>query len=122
MSDAVSDLIVKGTLVLLVVFSVITWAVVAVKGLASWRARQQDARFNHDLGPAPGLPSADTLRKHAGPTARVALAGVTSWADAGAGASDASIEVPRDLLERSLRRQIQKERHATESGLAVLAS
>jgi biopolymer transport protein ExbB len=122
MSDAVSDLIVKGTLVLLVVFSIVTWAVVVVKGLSNGRARRQDARLLRDLGAAPGLPSTDTLRKHDGPTARVAQAGVTAWADAGADAVSRSIEVPRDLLERSLRRQIQKERHATESGLAVLAS
>lgn len=122
MSDSVSELIVKGTLVLLVVFSIVTWALVAVKGLSSGRARRQDARLIRDLGDAPGLPSTETLRKHDGPTTRVAQAGLATWADAGAGASAESIEVPRDLLERSLRRQIQRERHATESGLAVLAS
>ena len=122
MSDAVSDFIVKGTLVLLVVSSIVTWAVVAVKGLSIGRARRQDARLIRDLGDAPGLPSADTLRKHDGPTTRVAQVGVNAWADARAGASSGSIEVPRDLLERALRRQIQRERHATESGLAVLAS
>ena len=122
MSDAVSHFIVKGTLILLVAFSVITWAVVVVKGLSVSRARRQDARLLRGLGDGGGLPSAETLRKHVGPTARVALAGVNAWADAESGASSEEIEVPRDLLERSLRRQIQKERRATESGLAVLAS
>jgi biopolymer transport protein ExbB len=122
MSDVVSQFIVKGTLILLVAFSVITWAVVAVKGLSSFRARRQDARLFRGLGDESGLPSSETLRKHVGPTARVALAGVNAWADASDGTSHEGIEVPRDLLERSLRRQIQKERRATESGLAVLAS
>jgi biopolymer transport protein ExbB len=122
MSDAVSHFIVKGTLILLVAFSVITWAVVAVKGLSSFRARRQDARLLRGLGEGGALPSTETLRKHEGPTARVALAGIHAWDDAEGSASGREIEVPRDLLERSLRRQIQKERRATESGLAVLAS
>jgi biopolymer transport protein ExbB len=122
MSDAVSQFIVKGTLILLVAFSVITWAVVVVKGLSSLRARRQDARLIRGLGDARGLPSVDTLSKHDGPTARVAQAGVAAWAEASDSATGEAIEVPRDLLERSLRRQIQKERRATESGLAVLAS
>jgi biopolymer transport protein ExbB len=74
------------------------------------------------LGESSGLPSLDTLRRHAGPTARAAQVGVAAWTDAADGVSGDRIEVPRDLLERSLRRQIQKERRTTESGLAVLAS
>jgi biopolymer transport protein ExbB len=122
MSDAVSHFIVKGTLILLVAFSIITWAVVVVKGLSVWRARRQDARLLRGLGESANLPSADTLRKHVGPTARVAQVGIAAWTDASDAVNGDGIEVPRDLLERSLRRQIQKERRTTESGLAVLAS
>ena len=120
MSDRLSDLIVQGTLVLLVLFSVATWAVVIVKGLQSSRARRQDARLHRALGDATGLPNPEALKKHDGPTARVALAGIQAWESAGGSSSDASVS--REILELGLKRQIQKERRTTENGLAVLAS
>jgi biopolymer transport protein ExbB len=122
MSDKLSDLIVQGTLALLILFSIVTWATVAIKGLQSARARREDARLRRALEKSSGLPSLDLLRQHAGPTARVALAGVSSWESSGAHATVENVGVPRDILELSLRRQIQKERHTTESGLAILAS
>jgi biopolymer transport protein ExbB len=120
MSDRLSDLIVQGTLVLLVLFSVTTWAVVIVKGLQSGRSRRQDEKLHRALGDATGLPSPDALRKHDGPTARVALAGIQAWESAGGGSNDAAVS--REVLELGLKRQIQKERRATENGLAILAS
>ena len=122
MSDRLNDIIVQGALAVLILFSVATWALLAVKWLEGFRARRQDARFRDALGKSTGLPSTELLNKHSGPTARVALAGVTSWEANGVGASAAHISVPREILELSLRRQIQKERHTTENGLAVLAS
>jgi biopolymer transport protein ExbB len=123
MTDSISDLVVQGTLVLLVLFSVVTWAVVVVKGLQSSRARKQDRELQRALAPAAGgLPSLHAIEQHEGPTARVALAGVRAWENAGSAASSHQVAVPREILELGLRRQIQKERHTTESGLAVLAS
>jgi biopolymer transport protein ExbB len=120
MSDRVSDFIVQGTLVLLVLFSVVTWAVVIVKGLQNARVRRQDARLKRALGDATGLPSPEALKDHDGPTARVALAGIQAWESAGGGSHEA--EVSREILELGLKRQIQRERRTTENGLAVLAS
>lgn len=123
MSDKLSNLIVQGTLSLLVLFSVVTWAVVVVKGLQAARTRKQDQKVREALaGGGTGLPSLEILEKQDGPLARVALAGVRVWDDVGAIASGANVAVPREILELSLRRQIQKERHTTESGLAILAS
>jgi biopolymer transport protein ExbB len=121
MSDALSNLIIKGTLTLLVAFSIATWTVVVVKALQNWRARRQDAAVAPLLGSG-RLPDTEALRKHAGPTARVAIAGLSVWDAALPWASSRHVEVPRDLLERSLRQQIQRERRSTESGLAILAS
>jgi len=121
LSDRISDLIVQGTLGLLVLFSVVTWAVVIVKGLQSRRARLQDSKVQQALGNNGGLPSLEDIVKLEGPTARVAIAGVRAWESAGAGVGS-PVAVPREILELGLRRQIQKERHTTESGLAVLAS
>lgn len=120
MSDRLSDLIVQGTLVLLVLFSVVTWAVVIVKGLQSARARRQDARLQRALGQGSGLPTPEALRDHDGPTARVALAGIQAWESAGGASADTHLA--REILELGLKRQIQKERQTTENGLAILAS
>lgn len=121
MSDRLSDLIVQATLVLLVLFSVATWAVVLVKGLQSRRSRRKDAQFASTVGPARELPELEALRAQDGPAARVALAGALAWENAGSQAAE-HLQVSREILELALRRQIQKERRATESGLAVLAS
>jgi biopolymer transport protein ExbB len=122
MSDRVSALIVQGALGLLVLFSVITWTLVVVKGLQALRTRRQEARLWGALGDWKGLPSLDVLRKEEGPTSRVAFAGVTAWNSARPASPGERVDTARNILELGLRRQIQKERHTTESGLAVLAS
>jgi biopolymer transport protein ExbB len=123
MSDKLSNFVVQGTLALLVLFSVVTWAVVVVKALQSVRARRQDRELERALATSSGgLPSRESVEKHGGPTARVALAGVRAWENAGNGASASNVSVPREILELGLKRQIQKERHTSESGLAILAS
>jgi biopolymer transport protein ExbB len=123
MSDAISEFIVKGTLTLLVVASVVTWALVVAKALQGFRARRSDSRFLGVVEPLRALPAAEGLVQHRGPAARVASAAVAAWEHAKSEASDPfGFEVARDLLERGLRRQIQRERRASESGLAVLAS
>jgi len=121
MSDRLSDFIVQGTLGLLILFSVVTWALVVAKGLQIARARRQDSKLASALGEWRGLPSQDALSKHEGPTARVALAGVTAWESARPDGAH-GVEVAKDILELSFKRQIQKERRTTEAGLAVLAS
>jgi biopolymer transport protein ExbB len=121
MSDAISEVIVKGTLGLLIAFSVATWTLIAIKAIQVWRVQRQDAGFRGIFSEASALPGADSLTKYAGPTARLAQAGVSTW-ECVQTSEGADLEIPRELLERSLRRQIQRERRATESGLAILAS
>lgn len=122
MSDRVNDIIVQGALGVLILFSVVTWAIVAIKWLEGVRARRQDARLRKVLGSSNALPSAELLQKHVGPIARVAQVAVTTWEANGIDARPDQLSVPREILELNLRRQIQKERHTTEKGLAVLAS
>jgi biopolymer transport protein ExbB len=124
MSDRFSNLVVQGTLALLILFSVVTWTVVVVKALQGARARKQDRNLEGSLGSwASGLPALESIEKHVGPTARVALAGVRAWENTGGAAVTAgNVSVPREILELDLRRQIQRERHTAESGLAILAS
>lgn len=122
MSDRLNDIIVQGALGILILFSVVTWAIVAIKWLEGVRARRRDARFRKALGDSHELPSAELLEKHVGPSARVAQVAVATWEANGVDAPADQVSVPREILELHLRRQIQKERHTTEKGLAVLAS
>lgn len=122
MSDAISELIVKGTLVLLIAFSVVTWAIVLTKGLQAARVRGQERRVSRVLGELRHLPDEGALDKHDGPTARVAVAGISAWQGLATTAAADGVELSRDILERTLRQQILRERRSTEAGLAVLAS
>jgi biopolymer transport protein ExbB len=124
MSDAVTLYIVKGTFVLLVAASALTWAIVIVKALQNWRLKRQTSEFYRSFEKTTGLPSADELVKYAGPVARVAQAGLDSWQTSGKDSDGAQVELPirRDLLERRLIQQLQREKKGVEIGLPVLAS
>jgi biopolymer transport protein ExbB len=124
MSDAATYWIVKGTLGLLVFFSALTWTVVAAKGAQQWRLSRQLRSFLEAFGNLKRLPSAEALGTQSGPAARVALAGLDAWEETedAVGSGDESLEARRDVLERGIRRQIQRERRAVESGLAILGS
>ena len=124
MSDSVTLLIVKGTLVILVVSSALTWTLVIVKAIQQWRLARQDQQFAKAFGGSVGLPSLVDLSKHVGPVARLAVAGARAWQESD-GASERALvdlEVRRDLLERKLRQQLLRERRVVENGLPVLAS
>lgn len=118
MSESVLQLAVEGTLVLLIISSVLTWALVLAKGLQSFRARLADSRFLRVAQKETGIPAPAELAQALGPRARLAQAAVSTWRDVRSQASD----VARDVLELRLKQQIQRERRRTERGLAVLAS
>jgi biopolymer transport protein ExbB len=123
MSDSLTYLVVKGTLALLALASALTWAVIIVKSIQQFSLAAQNRAFANAFQKTTGLPSAEDIRKYAGPVARVALAGVESWDDVPEASNDESgAEARRDLLERSLRQQVQRERRTFEVGLPVLAS
>jgi biopolymer transport protein ExbB len=120
MSDKLLSLIVEGTLGSLALFSIVTWALVLIKAIQHARLRRQNAVFLRDAKDLVGLPSAADLKRQESPFGRVALAGVTAWDETEQG--HAEVELRRDVLERTLHKQVQKERRAAEAGLAVLAS
>jgi biopolymer transport protein ExbB len=136
MSDQLTLFLVNATFVVLVAASALTWAIVIVKLLQVRRLTRQGERFESALGNVAGLPTSDELKKHEGPTARLALAGAEVWEH---GASDdnvelveargsareqnsVALEVRRDLLERGLKQQLGRERRNVEAGLPLLAS
>ncbi len=125
MSDKVSQLLVNATFVLLVAASALTWAIVIVKALQQRRLTRQSQRFVAAFERTQGLPSASELGKHPGPVARIACAGAEAWQEGAhheLGEEPVALEVQRDLLERGLRQQLQRERRNVENGLSLLAS
>lgn len=120
MSDQLLTLIVQGTLGSLALFSVVTWAIILLKAIQHARLSRQNAKFLASSRKRAGLPSVAELKQQGSPYGRVALAGVSSWDETEPGYGE--VEVRRDVLERTLHKQMQKERRAAEAGLAVLAS
>jgi biopolymer transport protein ExbB len=131
MSDAVLEWVVKGTLYLLGLASVATWAVVAIKGSQFWRAGRRDRAFAASVAARKGaaaLPSVGELSKYEGPVARLTEAGLRALeeaADIGAdrlGDPRAAASERREYLERALQEQVHRERRVSEAGLVILAT
>lgn len=114
---------VEGTLWTLLAFSVISWALVLVKGVQHGRIASQNRRYKKAFWGASDLLRASELKNFKGPAARLAEAGFSALREADNGPHDLEHSGDRqDLLERHLRQQLQKERRFLESGLAILAS
>lgn len=124
MNDFYLNLIVQGTLYALLLFSVVTWVLIFGKGGQNWRLGSQDKRFAKKFWSASSLDAAAQLERDAGPKSRIAAVGLDALF-----VNDTTADVDlehswdrKELLERHLRQQIQKEYASRESGLAVLAS
>jgi biopolymer transport protein ExbB len=124
MNEFYLTLIVQGALYALVVFSIATWVLISVKGIQHWRVGRQDRLFERQFWSASSLDAAALLARDAGPKARLASVGFDAlYVTDSAREHDLEHSWDRkELLERHLRQQIQKEHAALESGLAVLAS
>ncbi|MCF5732985.1 MotA/TolQ/ExbB proton channel family protein [Pseudomonas syringae] len=122
MNTAYSVLITQSSMALLVIFSLVTWALLLGKTFQHWRLTRQNRRYATQFWAARDLKSALHLPNSEGSLARLT--------DAGAQALAAPHDSPdlghswnrQDLLERSLRQQIHKERRRLESGMILLAS
>ena len=124
MNDFYLNLIVQGALYGLLVFSVLTWILIAGKGLQNWRLGSQDKHFAKQFWSAANLDVAAQLARDAGPKSRIAAVGFDALY-----VTDTTADIDlehswdrKELLERHLRQQIQKEYASREAGLAVLAS
>jgi biopolymer transport protein ExbB len=124
MNDVYLKLIVQGALYALVLFSIVTWVLIVAKAVQHWRLARQDRAFARQFWSASSLDVAATLERDAGPKSRLASVGFDALyvTDATAGADLEHSWDRKELLERHLRQQIQKEYASLESGLAVLAS
>ena len=117
-----NDAIVQATLYALMLFSIATWTVVLVKCYQHIRAGFSNREYMRKFWAAPTLAAATRVQGHVGPAARIAEAGREVLREPALGQDLAHSGERKDLLERCLRQQLQKERRALESGLALLAS
>lgn len=119
-----NSLVVDGVLYALIAFSITTWTLLLVKGFQHWRASSQSRRYKKSFWSAPNIIVAAGIHDIDGPAARVAQAGFNTLREVDNHASSDLEHTGerQDLLERSLRQQILKERRSLDSGLAILAS
>ncbi|MEQ1530809.1 MAG: MotA/TolQ/ExbB proton channel family protein [Methylococcales bacterium] len=119
--------IIDGTLYTLLVFSIITWAIIFYKTWEFTRNNYFNGQFTDKFWQALDLTSAKslTLSDGQGPLARIAERGF-SWLDEVQRTGTKTIKFysssPEELLEQALRLQVQKEQQRVESGLTFLAS
>lgn len=117
--------IVAGTLWLLIIFSIMSWTLIVVRGWAQWRLSRENQQFSRAFWNARGLGEAEqSAAGGAGTLARLADAGFKSLRNMRLGGEQDLQHSgdQQDIMERSLRSQAQKELHRLESGLMVLAS
>ncbi len=123
--DLTSAFIVDSTLNVLIAFSVVTWALILIKGIQHLRISLHNRSYSKKFWGASDFQTAAELKETKGPAARVAEAGFTTLREADGGTTTHDLEHTGDrqeLLDRRLRQQMQKERGALESGLAILAT
>lgn len=124
MSSFAASPIVNATLWILVGFSVLAWSIIFFKAWEQWRVQQANRAYSRAFWNAPSLGAAAELAGLDGPLARTGQIGFGVLRDT---QSDVSANLQssgdkQDILERSLRQQIQLERHRIEQGLTILAS
>lgn len=120
------ELIIDGTLYTLLIFSVITWTLIFFKLWQFVYNRHCNERFESAFWRLPDLKQAQALPPEVskGSQARLAYQGL-AWLDEhqrSAGTVLKHCGDSTELLEQTLRVQLQQEQHAMESGLTLLAS
>lgn len=116
--------IVQLTLGLLVTFSVLTWSVIFLKTWEQWRLNRANRSYNASFWRAADLESAADLSRDGSALARVAESGFDLLRDMQSG-NNPRLHLSgnlQEVMERSLRQQIHKERKNLEQGLSLLAS
>jgi biopolymer transport protein ExbB len=119
-----TSLAVTAVLWALLVFSLASWSVILAKGWGQWRTSRINRDFATRFWHAPDLGTGSReAESHNAPLARLCQAGAKQLHELKQGVSDlAHRGEVGDILERTLRQQVQKEQTAMESGLTLLAS
>lgn len=126
MNASLSSMIVPAVLWALILFSVLSWALLLIKSAQYVRQKSQNKQFTKAFWSAPDLlTAAEHSAQYPGALARIANSGFEAMAvdESPRTTQQLAHTINRsDRLERNLRQQIQKERRALESGQAILAS
>ena len=119
-----SSPIINTTLGLLVLFSIITWSIIAIKLWQYWRDSKDNRAFGESFWAAGEWQQAARISgEMPGNQAYLAQAGFAELRDAQKQGSDMKhLGSPQDGLERSLRQAVQNLQRKLEGGLAMLAS
>ncbi|MEQ1622437.1 MAG: MotA/TolQ/ExbB proton channel family protein [Methylococcales bacterium] len=123
--EVASGAIVDATLWVLIGFSVVTWALIFIKGIQHVRLGHHNRVYSKKFWAAKDFQAASALQDNKGPAARVADIGFATLIEADGGTTTHDLEHTGDrqeLLDRRLRQQLQKERGSLESGLSILAT
>jgi biopolymer transport protein ExbB len=117
--------VVLGTLWLLIAFSIVTWAIIFMKGWQQWRLRQQNHGFQRLFWQAKGIDAARKAVADApGPLAQVSRTGFSLMTEMRR-SDEADLQHSgdlQDILERGLRQEVQNQQGVLDAGLAPLAS
>ncbi|MGZ8250263.1 MotA/TolQ/ExbB proton channel family protein [Methylomagnum sp.] len=102
----------------------LAWSIIFLKAWEQWRVQRANRAYSRSFWNASSLGAAAGLDDADGPLARIGQVGfgVLRDAESHESANLQSSGDKQDILERSLRQQIQQERHRIEQGLTILAS
>jgi biopolymer transport protein ExbB len=119
-----SSPIINATLGLLILFSIITWSIIAIKMWQYWRDGKDNRVFNESFWAAGEWQMAARVSEQMpGKQAHLAQAGFAELRDAQQeGGNMKHLGSPQDGLERSLRQAVQNLQRKLEGGQAILAS
>ncbi len=119
-----SSPIVNGTLALLVLFSIVTWSIIAIKLWQYRRDGKENRAFSDSFwGAGEWKAAACICEEMPGKQAYLAQAGFAELNEAQQRSSEMKhLGSPQDGLERTLRQAVQNLQRKLESGLAILAS
>ena len=124
MSYLTNSIAVNLTLGVLFVFSVVTWMLILSKFWQNTRSSKQDDAFKQAFWAAKDLHEGEVVaRAHAGSMAELTVAGFAALAQTReVSLSLDSLGDRKDILERTLKSELQQIQHRKEYGLMALAS
>lgn len=122
MNNAYATLITQVSLGILLFFSVVTWALLLLKGLNQWKQSRKSRDYIHAFRAAENLEAALTVEHNGSAASRLGATGAQVLTSR-QGINELGHPWSRqDLLERNLHQLIVDERRAMENGLGWLAS
>ncbi len=124
MTYLTNSIAVNLTLGVLFVFSVVTWMLILSRFWQNMRSSKQDAAFKQAFWAAKDLREGEVIaRGHSGSTAELTTVGFAALAQTEATSlSLDSLGDRKDILERTLKSELQQIQHRKEYGLMALAS